>query len=158
MSVKPIPDGYHSVTPYLVVRDGATAIEFYKKAFSATELFRLPMPEGKIGHAEIKIGDSHIMLADECPESQAASPQTLKGTTFGLCIYVEDCDSVYAQAIAAGGREIRPVADQFYGDRSGTLADPFGHQWTIGTHKEDVTPEEINQRMADLMAQQAATT
>lgn len=158
MSVKPIPAGYHSVTPYLIVRGGGAALEFYKKAFSAAELFRLETPDGKIGHAEIKIGDSPIMLADECPESEAASPQTLKGTTFGICIYVEDCDAIFAQAIAAGGREIRPVVDQFYGDRSGTLADPFGHQWTISTHKEDLTPEEIDQRAADWMKQQSAAT
>lgn len=158
MSVKPIPDGYHSVTPYLIVRDGAAALDFYKSAFSATELFRLEMPDGKIGHAEIKIGDSPIMLGDECPESQAASPQTLQGTSFGLCIYVEDCDAMFAQAVAAGGREIRPVADQFYGDRSGTIVDPFGHQWTISTHKEDLTSAEIDQRAADWMKQQAATT
>ncbi len=146
-TVKPIPDGYHSVTPYLSIKGAADAIEFYKKAFGAIELFRMDH-EGKIGHAEIKIGDSPVMLADEYPEMGFVSPITLGGSPFGLMIYVDDVDSVFKQAIAAGGVEKKPVQDQFYGDRSGTLTDPFGHVWTVSTHKEDVTPEEMDKRMA----------
>jgi len=146
MAVKPIPDGYHSVTPYLIVQGGARAIDFYKQAFGATELFRMDAPRGKIGHAEVKIGDSPVMLADEHPEMGAKSPQTLGGSPVHLMIYVEDCDTVFKRAIAAGGTETRPLKDQFYGDRSGTLTDPFGHSWTIATHKEDVSPEELERR------------
>lgn len=152
MAVKPIPDGYHSVTPYLIVRGGAAALDFYKKAFGAVELMRLDGPEGKVGHAEIRIGDSTVMLADEFPEMGAISPQTLGGSGVGLMIYVEDVDAHFKQALQAGGTEIRPVKDQFYGDRSGTLKDPFGHQWTIATHTEDLTPEEIGKRAAAAMA------
>ena len=148
MSVKPIPDGYHTVTPYLIVKGAARALDFYKKAFGATELFRMPGPGGKIMHAEIKIGDSPIMLADEFPEMDARGPQSLGGTPVGLCLYVEDVDARFAKAVAAGGKVLRPVVDQFYGDRSGTVADPFGHKWTIATHKEDVSPEEMKRRMA----------
>lgn len=147
MAVKPIPDGYHSVTPYLSIKGAAEAIEYYKKAFGATELFRMER-DGKIGHAEIKIGDSPVMLADEFPEMKFNSPKTLGGTPVGLMIYVEDVDTVYPQAIEAGGEEVRPLQDQFYGDRSGTLIDPFGHVWTIATHTEDVAPEEMEKRMA----------
>src|SRR5207244_7205363 len=143
MAVKPIPEGYHSVTPYLIVKGGADAIEFYKKAFGATELFRFPAPGGKIGHAEIKIGDSPIMLADEFPEMGHKAPQSEAGSPVGLMIYVDDVDTIFSQAIAAGGREQRPVKDQFYGDRSGTLVDPFGHIWTVATHKEAVSMEEL---------------
>jgi PhnB protein len=146
-NVKPIPEGYHSVTPYLVIKGAADAIEFYKKAFGATELFRMDH-EGKIGHAEIKIGDSMIMLADENPQMGYQGPQSLGGTPVSLMIYVEDVDKIYPQAIAAGGVELKPLQDWFYGDRSGTLKDPFGHIWTVGTHKEDVTPEEMDKRMA----------
>lgn len=148
MSVKPIPDGYHSVTPYLIAKDAAVAIEFYKKAFGAIELFRVPGPGGAIMHAEIKIGDSIIMLADEFPQMDALSPTTIGGSPVGLMIYLTNVDEVFARAIAAGGKELRPLQNQFYGDRSGTLADPFGHKWTIATHVEDVTPEEIDRRMA----------
>ncbi|HYR77711.1 MAG TPA: VOC family protein [Pyrinomonadaceae bacterium] len=144
---KPIPEGYHSVTPYLIIKGATEAIDFYKKAFGATELFRMPAPEGKIGHAEIKIGDSPIMLADEFPEMGYKSPQTLGGSPVSLMIYVADVDTVFKQAIAAGGKEQRPVKDQFYGDRSGTLEDPFGHVWHVATHKEDVSPEEMERRM-----------
>ena len=151
MSVSPIPDGYHSVTPYLMIRGAADAIEYYQKAFGATEVMRLDTPDGKIGHAEVKIGDSFVMLADEVPEMNMRGPQSLEGTTVGLLIYVEDCDAVFQQAIDNGGTVQRPLADQFYGDRSGTLIDPFGHQWTIATHVEDLTPEEIEQRMAEAM-------
>jgi PhnB protein len=147
-NVKPIPDGYHSVTPYLIIKGASDAIEFYQKAFGATELFRMPGPDGTIGHAEIRIGDSPIMLADEHPAMGYVGPATLGGTPVSLMIYVEDVDTVYNQAIAAGGKELKPLQDQFYGDRSGTLSDPFGHTWHIATHKEDVTPEEMDKRMA----------
>ncbi len=147
MAVKPIPDGYHSVTPYLSIKGAAEAIEYYKKAFGATELFRMEH-EGKIGHAEIKIGDSPIMLSDEYPEMGFNSPKTLGGTPIGIMIYVEDVDTIFSQAIKAGGVELKPLQDQFYGDRSGTLTDPFGHVWTVATHKEDVAPEEMEKRMA----------
>ena len=144
-NVKPIPDGYHSVTPYLII-DGATAaLDYYKKAFGAVELFRMEH-EGKIGHAEIKIGDSPIMLADGGHENYV-SPKSLGGTPVSLMIYVPDVDSVYKQAIDAGGVELKALQDQFYGDRSGTLKDPYGHIWTVATHKEDVTPEEMEQRI-----------
>lgn len=149
MAVKPIPDGYHSVTPYLIVHDGAAAIEFYKNALGATEIMRMDHG-GKIGHAEIQIGDSRIMLADEYPEMGARSPRSLGGTPFGLCIYVENCDTLFNRAVAAGATVERPLADQFYGDRSGTVIDPFGHKWTLATHKEDLTPEQISQRMASM--------
>jgi PhnB protein len=145
-NVKPIPDGYHSVTPYLIVKGGAEAIDYYKKAFGAVELFRMDHG-GKIGHAEIKIGDSPIMLADEYPEMKYVSPKTLGGTPVSIMIYVEDVDTVYNQALAAGGTEVKALQDQFYGDRSGTLTDPFGHVWTVATHKEDVTEEEMAKRM-----------
>ena len=146
-NIKPIPDGYHSVTPYLVMNGAAAAIDFYKKAFGATELFRMEHA-GKIGHAEIKIGDSPIMLADEQPSMGYVGPQALGGTPVSLMIYVGDVDTIYKQAIAAGGVELKALQDQFYGDRSGTLKDPFGHIWTVATHKEDVTPEEMDKRMA----------
>jgi len=145
--VKPIPDGYHSVTPYLICDSAADAIEYYKKAFGATELFRMDH-EGKVGHAELKIGDSPIMLADEFPQMGYRSPKALGGTPVSIMIYVPDVDTVYQQAIDAGATEVKPLQDQFYGDRSGTLTDPFGHVWTIATHKEDVTMEEMNRRMA----------
>jgi len=148
MPVKPIPEGYHSITPYLVVRGAAKALDFYKQAFGAKELFRMPGPGGVIMHAEIKIGDSPIMLADEAPERGATSPQSINGTAVGLMLYVPDVDAKFKQAIAAGGKEVMPVKDQFYGDRSGTLTDPFGHKWTLGTHKEDVSAEEMQKRMA----------
>lgn len=146
-SVKPIPDGYHSVTPYLICDRATEAIEYYKKAFGATELFRMDH-EGKVGHAELKIGDSPIMLADEYPQMGYRSPKSLGGTPVSIMIYVEDVDTVYQRAIDAGATEVKPLQDQFYGDRSGTLTDPFGHVWTIATHKEDVSMEEMNRRMA----------
>ncbi len=145
-----IPEGLHTVTPYLIVRGGAEAIEFYKKAFNASELFRMPMPNGKLGHAEIRIGNSQVMLADEATERNIRAPQSLGGTPVGLCIYVEDSDSLFNRAVAAGAKVNQPMTDQFYGDRSGTVIDPFGHQWTIATHKEDVSPEEMKQRMAKM--------
>ena len=149
--VKPIPDGYHSLTPYLVIDGAAAAMEYYKKAFGATELFRMER-DGKIGHAEMKIGDSPLMLADLCAEQGHKDPKTLGGSPVGLMIYVDDVDAIYPQAIAAGGTEVRPLQDQFYGDRSGTLTDPFGHVWTVATHKEDVTPEENDKRLAAMAA------
>src|SRR5947207_8194313 len=138
-----IPEGYRSVTPYLIVSGAAKAIEFYMNIFGGIETVRMAAPTGKVGHAEIKIGDSQIMLADEHPEMGARSPQSIGGTPVGLAVYFEDADAVTARAVSAGAKILRPVEDQFYGDRSGTIADPFGHQWTIGTHKEDLSPEEI---------------
>ena len=149
--VKPIPEGYHSLTPYLVVDGAAEAIDYYKKAFGATELFRMEH-EGKIGHAEMKIGDSPFMLSDEHPERGYRGPKAIGGSAVGLMIYVEDCDTIFKQAIDAGGTEKYAVKDQFYGDRSGTLEDPFGHNWTVATHKEDVTEEEIGKRLAAMAA------
>ena len=150
--VKPIPDGYHSITPYLIVQDGASMIEFYKRAFGASELMRVPGPGGKIGHAEIQIGDSRVMLADEHPEMGALSPKTIGGAPGYIVLYVEDCDTIVTPAIAAGAEVIRPLGNQFYGDRTATLRDPSGHQWTISTHVEDVTPEEIDRRLAEMKA------
>lgn len=149
--VKPIPEGYHSLTPYLVVDGGAQALDYYKRAFGATELFRMENG-GKIAHAEMKIGDSPFMLSDEHPEMGFKGPKALGGSPVGLMIYVDDCDAVFKQAIEAGGEEQKPLQDQFYGDRSGTLKDPFGHVWTVATHKEDVTPEEIDKRLAAMAA------
>ena len=150
MAVKAIPDGYHSVTPYLIVRGGAAAIEYYKNAFDAVELFRMDGPGGTIGHADIKIGDSPIMLADENPAWGAKGPESGGAPPpVQLMIYVDDVDAVFPRALAAGGKETRPLKDQFYGDRSGTLIDPFGHCWTVATHKEDVAPDEMQRRAAD---------
>ena len=156
MAIKPIPDGYHSVTPYLSIKGAAEAIEFYKRAFSATELFRLVAPSGEIGHAEIKIGDSPIMLADPCEEGPFRNPQSLGGSSVGLHVYVEDVDALFARAVDAGAKTVRPVQDQFYGDRTGTLEDPFGHVWFLATHKEELTPEEINRRAEALYKQGGA--
>jgi len=144
--VKPIPEGYNSVTPYLIVDGAAGAIEFYKQAFGATETFRMDGPEGKVGHAELKIGDSHIMLADEHPEMGARGPKTVGGSPISLLLYVEDVDAVVGRAVEAGAKLTRPVADQFYGDRTGGLEDPFGHAWYVATHVEDVTSEEMQKR------------
>jgi PhnB protein len=149
--VKPIPDGYHSVTPYLSIKGAAEAIAFYKKAFGAEEVFRMPMPDGKVGHAELMIGNSRIMVADEFPEMSDAvcrSPKTLGGTAIGLNVYLPDVDARFKSAIEAGGKVRREVQTQFYGDRSGTLEDPYGHIWTLSTHVEDVSPEEMEKRMA----------
>ena len=146
--VNPIPDGYHSVTPYLIVNDGARAIEFYKQAFGATELFRMEGPDGRIGHAEIRIGDSHVMLADEHPQMNARSPQSFGGSPVSLMLYVDDVDSTVGRAVEAGAKLTRPVADQFYGDRTGGVEDPFGHAWYVATHVEDVPPEELKKRAA----------
>ncbi len=154
MAVNPVPDGYHTATPYLVCKGADQAIEFYKKAFGATELLRMPGPDGKVMHAEIKIGDSPIMLGEEVPAMGFRCPQSLGGSPVGIMLYVEDVDGLFAQAIEAGGTEQRPIVDQFYGDRSGTLEDPFGHIWTIATHKEDLSPEQINTRFEEMMKRQ----
>jgi PhnB protein len=146
MAIQPVPDGYHTVTPYLIVKEAARALEFYKQAFNATELMRLNDPEGKIAHAEFKIGNSPIMIADEAPQMGYCSPQSLGGSPVSLMLYVEDVDAQFKQVIASGGKSLRPVEDQFYGDRCGTLEDPFGHIWTIATHKEDVPSDEIERR------------
>jgi PhnB protein len=148
--VKPIPEGYHAVTPYLSVKGAGDAIEFYRKAFGAEELYRLPMPGGLVGHAELQIGDSRLMLADEMPQSTAKSPRSLGGTTAGLALYVPDVDARFKRAVDAGAKVLRPVENQFYGDRSGTVEDPFGHCWTIATHVEDVSPDEMEKRMAEM--------
>ena len=149
MPVKTIPEGYHSVTPYLIVRGAAEAIDFYRKAFGAVELFRFPSPDGKIGHAEIKIGDSPIMMADEYPDMGYKGPQTIGGSPVSLMIYVEDVDTVFNQAVAAGATIKEALQDKFYGDRIGTVTDPFGHVRHISTHKEDVSMDEMQERMKE---------
>jgi PhnB protein len=149
---EPIPAGYHSVTPYLMVRDAARAMAFYRDAFGATEVMRFAGPDGRIAHAEVKIGDSHVMLADELPDQGFVGPQTLGGAGVSLMLYVNDVDATFAKALAAGATVRRPVADQFYGDRMGTLVDPYGHVWSIGTHREDVSVEEMQRRMASQQA------
>ena len=145
---KPIPDGYHAITPYLIVSGGAKALEFYGRAFGAIERERMQDPSGKIRHAEIRIGDSCVMLADEHPEIGALGPATIGGSPVSIHLYVEDVDAVVGQAVAAGAKLTRPVADQFYGDRAGGITDPFGHHWHIATHKEDLTSAEIHRRAA----------
>ena len=145
--VKPIPDGYHAVTPFLVVSDAARAMEFYKVAFGAKERMRMAGPGGKIVHAEMTIGDAVIMVADEFPEWGNLSPESLNGSPVRMALYVEDVDDVASRAVAAGAKVLIPVADQFYGDRSGRLADPFGHLWIVATHIEDVSPGEMQKRM-----------
>ncbi len=147
-------DGYHSVTAYLTVDDAAAAIDFYKSAFGAEEVMRMPMGD-KIGHADILVGDSHIMLADEFPDMDKLGPKARGGATSSLMIYVENADAAFDRAVAAGATAIRPVEDQFYGDRSGWVKDPFGHEWTLSTHIEDVSPEEMNRRMTEMMAEGA---
>jgi len=151
MAVKPIPEGQHSITPYLGIKDAGKAIEFYKAAFGAVEMFRLEGPDGRIGHAELKIGDSSLMLADPCDmEGGLTSSQSLNGAAIGLHLYVEDVDARFAQAINAGATQVRAVENQFYGDRSGTLKDPFGNLWFVSSHVEDVSVEEIRARAAKL--------
>ena len=153
--VKPIPEGYHSITPYLVVKGAAKAIDYYKKAFDATEVMRMAMPDGTVGHAELKIGDSIIFIADENPNMGVKSPQTLGGCTGVLNVYVPNVDQVFQQAVAAGSKQSMPVADQFWGDRYGSLIDPFGYVWGIGTHKEDLSPKEMEQRAQEFFASMA---
>jgi PhnB protein len=148
MAVKPIPEGYHTVTPYLIVKGAAKALDFYKKAFGATELFRMPGPDGRVMHAEFRIGDSPVMIGDECPERGAAGPA---GTTpVTLHLYVENVDAFVDRAVSAGATVVRPLANQFYGDRSCGLTCPFGHSWYVATHIEDVSPDEMQKRMAAL--------
>jgi PhnB protein len=147
MGVKPVPPGHHTVTPYLAISNGVKALEFYKQAFGATEVYKLIMPDGRLGHGEIKIGDSIIMLADEFPEYGGKSPQTLGGSPVSVHLYVEDVDAFVKRAVAAGAKEAKPVKDQFYGDRSGQLEDPFGHLWWVATHKEDIPPAEMQKRV-----------
>jgi PhnB protein len=158
MSVKPIPAGYHTITPHLVVNDAAAAIDYYKRAFGAREISRMDTPMGKIGHAELEIGDSRIMMADEWPGAGVKSPQSLGGTPVAIHLYVDDVDSVYQRAVAAGGQQEMPPTDMFWGDRYGKLKDPFGHSWGIATHKEDVAPEEMKRRMQEEMAKMAGRT
>ena len=150
--VKPIPEGYHTVTPYLVMTGAAEAIEYCKKVFGATEVMRFPSPGGRIGHAEIRIGDSTIMLADDNPEMGFRGPKTFGGSPISLLVYVPDVDKTVDRAVAAGAKLTRPVADQFYGDRTGGLEDPFGHHWYVATHIEDVSPEEMQKRSEAMMA------
>ena len=150
--VKPIPDGYPRVTPYLIIDGASTAIDFYKSVLGATERMRMGAPGGKVGHAELEIGDSVIMLADEADEMGALSPGTVGGTPGSLHVYVEDSDAVFAEAIKAGATELQPMEDKFYGDRSGSFEDPFGHRWHVASHVEDVPPEEMEKRMAEATA------
>ncbi len=158
MPVKPIPQGYHSVTPYLTVNDATKALDFYKRAFGAHEIMRMDAPNGKIGHAEIKIGDSIIMIADEMPGSGNKAPQTLGGSSAGLFLYVEDADAVFQKAVQAGSQVVAPLADMFWGDRFGTVKDPFGHSWSVATHKEDVAPAEMSKRMKEAMSKRQETS
>lgn len=151
-SVKPIPEGYHAVTPYLIVQGAAKAIDFYKRAFLAKELFRMEAGEGKIAHAELQIGSSRIMLADEHPEMNARGPESFGGSPVSFCLYVENVDEMFPRSITLGAVELRPLKNQFYGDRSGTIKDPFGHTWTISTHVEDVSPEEMEKRASQAHA------
>jgi PhnB protein len=152
MAVKPVPEGYHTLTPYLAVENAADAIEYYKKAFGAEEKFRMDAPGGKIGHAELQIGDSLVMLSDPFPQSSAKAPSELGATTGSVFMYVEDVDAVVKQAVDAGATVKMEVADQFWGDRFGTITDPFGHMWSIATHIEDVPPEEMAERAKAAMA------
>ena len=151
MAVKPIPDGYHSVTPYLIFSGAAAAIDFYKKVFGAVELMRFPGPDGRIGHAELRIGDSPIMLADEFPQMGFRGPKALGGTPVSILLYVPDVDATFQAAVAAGAKVIKALQDQFYGDRTGSLEDPFGHVWTLATHKEDVSRKRCAQRSEAMM-------
>ena len=152
MATQPIPEGYHSVSPYLAVDDAARAIEYYTQAFGAKELGRMDAPGGKIGHAELQIGDSHIMLSDPFPRASTQPPKELGGTSASVFMYVEDVDAVVKQAVEAGATITMEIADQFWGDRFGTITDPFGHVWSIATHVEDVAPEEMAERAKAAMA------
>jgi len=149
-TVKPIPEGYHTATPYLICNGAAEAIDFYKKVFGATEIMRMPMPGGKLGHAEIRIGDSVIMLADENAQHGVYSPQHYGGTPVSVLLYVEKVDAVFNQAVSAGAKAVRPPQDMFYGDRTSTVIDPFGHSWYIHTHVKDVSPEEMQKAMQQM--------
>jgi PhnB protein len=154
---KPIPEGYHTVTPYLAVKNAADAIEFYKRAFGAQEVERMPGPGGQgVMHAELKIGDSRVMLSDEFPGSGCSSPQSIGGTTCQLFLYVDDVDAAHKKAVAAGAKSTMAVADMFWGDRYGKVSDPFGHQWGMATHKEDVSPAEMRKRSEAFFAEMAS--
>jgi PhnB protein len=157
MATNPIPDGYHTATPYLIVNGAAEAIEFYKRAFGATELLRMADPQGRIGHAEIRVGDSVIMLADEHPGMGYRGPRSMGGSSVSILLYVDDVDTVFDRALSAGATVQRPIANQFYGDRSGKLEDPFGHVWSIATHVEDVPPEEMRRRAEAAMRSSATS-
>lgn len=154
MAVQPIPPGYDRLTAYIIVRGAAQAIDFYKNAFGAVETMRLPGPDGKIGHAELKIGESMLMLADECDAAMSRSPQTLGGTPFCFTMYVEDCDRVFQRAVAAGATVLQPLQNKFYGDRAGIVADPFGYHWALMTHIEDVPADELARRAAAMQQKQ----
>ena len=151
-SVKAIPDGYHTLTPGLTVRDGKKAIEFYKKAFGAQEVFRMDGPNGRLMHAELNIGTSKIMLGEEMPQMGCLSPESLKGTPASFYLYVENADAAFAQAVAAGAKPVKPVTDMFWGDRQGEVTDPFGHRWSVATHKEDLTHQQIEERAKEFFA------
>ena len=153
MATKPIPEGYHSVTPYLAVDDATEAIEFYKKAFGAKERVRMAAPGDTIGHAELEIGDSLVMLSDPSPQSSTRSPKELGGTSVSFLLYVEDVDAFVKKAVDSGANVVMEVADQFWGDRFGTISDPFGHTWSVATHVEDVPPEEMEERAKAAMAE-----
>src|SRR5262245_43683847 len=153
MAVKRVPDGYHRVTPHLVVNNAAAAIDFYKKAFGAVEKGRMPGPGGKLIHADLLIGESHVFLNDEFPDMGAHSPVGLKGTPVTLHLYVQDANAQFKQAVDAGATVVMPLADQFWGDRYGIVKDPFGHQWSIGSHMEDLTPAQMQERMGKPMGQ-----
>jgi PhnB protein len=150
---QPIPDGYTAVTPYLCVKGAAQALDFYKRAFGAKEIMRMAMSDDRVGHAEIEIGGARVMLADEFPEMGFRSPRAIGGTPVQIHLYVKDVDAVFPRAIAAGAKEKRPLRDEFYGDRTATLEDPYGHVWTVSTHKEDVSPEEMERRLSAMSAQ-----
>jgi len=153
--VKVVPEGYHTVTPYLAIRDATRAIAFYTRAFEAQEITRMAGPDGKVMHAELRIGDSMLMLSEDSPESGCHSPLSLKGTTFTLYLYVPDVDTTFARAIAAGATAVMPVANMFWGDRHGQVVDPFGHRWSIATHTEDLSQQEITQRAQQFFAEHA---
>ncbi len=155
MSVQPIPQGFHSVTPFLVVNDAAKAIDFYRRAFGAKEIMRMDGPDGKIGHAELKIGDSILMISDETPQTSVRSPRSLGGSTVNIFLYVDNVDTVFKQAESAGAKVNMPLENMFWGDRYGTLTDPFGHSWSVATHKEDVSSEEMKKRAQQAMTQRA---
>ncbi|MFA9438232.1 VOC family protein [Uliginosibacterium sp. sgz301328] len=150
--IAPIPDGYPAVTPYLCCKNGAAALDFYKRAFGAVETMCMKGPDGKIGHAEFRVGNSPVMMADECPDMGFLSPATIGGAGVNIMMYVDDVDTVFKRALGAGAEELRPVRNEFYGDRTGTLRDPFGHVWHVATHVEDVAPDELERRAREAMS------
>jgi PhnB protein len=153
---KHVPEGSHAVTPYLTVKNAADAIEFYKQAFAARERVRMPTPDGRVGHAELQIADSIIMLGEECPERGGVSPETLEGSPVGLALYVENVDQAFDRAVRAGASVKEPVSDKFWGDRAGSITDPFGHKWMLLTHIEDVSPQEMKKRMEEAFSMASA--